>query len=320
MAYDWLANPANMDDWLTSTARIIMDEGKAQDNIYNYMGLLATYKMKGVAIEKSAGAGVTHQLRYKKTLGGKWYSGAELLATSGGQQFTEAFFGWRKVAVPIEYTGNEKRGNRDSKTRTLDLLGGRMEGAIETAKDLVSTVLSQAAARVASNQPESVDSLIGTTNTVGGISGTTYTWWQATVTASGAFNTQGVNDIMTCYLTVQQGNDGVDLLYSDKTQYQKYWAYLQPAMRYVDTKTMDAVFENLKFMGATWLADSYGLSGTVFGLKTRHIRFVAMKDANFDLNEEVRPANQDAWIRQLLCQCAHTTKIRRRHFKVTGLT
>lgn len=317
LAHDY--GPANLDDWLTATSKNYLDEGQAQDQVYNYMALIYWLKKQGKTRVLDGGAEITHQLRYAKMAGGKWYAGAEVLSTQGTETLTEAGWKWRQCAEPVVITGLEKRANKSTRYRLLPLLQERTENAVEAVKDMLAT--SACASTQATNQPDALETLIGTTSSTGGFSGTSYSWWQATVTASGSMAGQGLGDLMATYMAVRKGPDAIDLIYSDQNIYQYYWQVLQPQDRYVDTKTYDAGFENLRFMGATWLSDTYPISGRIYMINSKSgLRFSAMDGANVDLNEEVRPANQDAWVRQVLLQCNFSTPQRRRNGKLTGVT
>jgi hypothetical protein len=310
--------PTNVDDWLAASAKNYLDMGKAHDNVYNYMALIAWLKGQGRTKVLSGGAEVVHQVWHAKMGGGAWYTGAEQLATQGTETLTEVGWVWRNIAVPIVITGNEKRANKSNETQLLNLLQERTENAVMRERDILATALASSAQ--VTNQVDALLTIISASATTGGVAGTGNSWWQATVTTSGSFASQGLTDMMTNYLTVSQGSSAPKLIYSGKTEWSYYWQALQPQQRYVDTKMADAGFENLKFMGATWIADTFAPTGDIYLINPEAYRFSAMEGANVDLNEEVRPANQDAFVRQVLLQCATSTPNRRLNGLVDAVT
>lgn len=308
------------DDYLTSCGKAYLDEAKASDQVYNYSALIWHLKQKGNTEVKTGGSRVVHQLRYSKNNQAQWYSGTDTLNTTANETLTEAGWSWTNVAAPVHITGNEKRGNRgpQGKEKLLDLMQERLDNATESVRDQLAQAL--VASSTATGKPDALATIVSATATTGGISGTSYSWWQSTVTASGSFAARGPSDLMTLFTTIQQGPDKPDFIYSNDAEWRYYWAFLQPAMRITNNKTADAGFDNLTFMGSTWVHDSYQTAGTIYMLNTNWIQFCAMAGANVDLNEEVRPANQDAWVRQVLLQCCMTVKQRRKQGKLTGVS
>jgi hypothetical protein len=66
------------------------------------------------------------------------------------------------------------------------------------------------------------------------------------------------------YNTVSVGNDHPDVVLTTQTLYEKYEALLQPNLRYTDTKTADAGFQNLLFKASPVMYDVSCTSGVMF--------------------------------------------------------
>jgi hypothetical protein len=96
--------------------------------------------------------------------------------------------------------------------------------------------------------------LLNQATTVGGIDPQrNYSWW-----ASKEENTSTaltLAQMSSLYNSVSVGNDHPDLLLTTQTLFEKYEALLQPQLRYTDTKTADAGFQNLLFKAAPVMYD-----------------------------------------------------------------
>lgn len=318
MALTHSGGPTVIDDYLASSLSLYLDEGQATDNIIGYSALLWWLNQKGRTKVADGGVDIKVQLRYAKNNQGLWYSGADVLNTTANESLTEAVYEWGQCAVPIHITGKEKRANQSNPKQLLPLLQERADNAKMAIKDMLATALT--ASSNTTNGPDCLASIVSTTTSHGGISGTTYSWWQSQATSSGSFVSRGLKDLMTTYMLCTQGSDKPDLFYSADTDFRYYWQALQPQARFADGKSLDAGYDNLKFMGATWISDKYLTAGTIFLLNSNAIKFVTMKGANFEVNDEVRPANQDAFVKQVLLQCAMCTKERRKLGKLTSVS
>ena len=98
---------------------------------------------------------------------------------------------------PSNITRDEERQNSGDMHKSLPLLGTKMtlsEKAIDQRMDqALSTPVGEA------NNLNDLETIVNTGN-LDSIAGGTDTFWQSTVTASGAFATQGMNDapLATC--------------------------------------------------------------------------------------------------------------------------
>jgi hypothetical protein len=163
--------------------------------------------------------------------------------------------------------------------------------------------------------------LVESGNTVGGInsaSGQNNDWWR-----SYEENTAGaltLAQMTTAYNTVSVGNDHPDMVLTTQTLFEKYESLLQPQLRYTDTKTADAGFQNLLFKAAPVAYDVHCTSGVMYFLNSKYISLVGHSDKWFANTEFLRPENMDARYALILCYGNLTIRNREKQGKLTAKT
>jgi len=110
------------------------------------------------------------------------------------------------------------------------------------------------------------------TGTLGTIAGGTETFWQATVTASGAFATQGLTDVTTAYYGVSSSQtvDNPTTHLTTKTIFQKFEQTRLPLERISNSLTANAGFTNLTFKGKPVIYGNFIQTGLWFGLNMNY--------------------------------------------------
>jgi hypothetical protein len=158
-------------------------------------------------------------------------------------------------------------------------------------------------------------------NTVGGInsaSGQGNDWWR-----SYEENTAGaltLAQMATAYNSTSVGNDHIDTVLTTQTLFEKYEALLQPQLRYTDTKTADAGFQNLLFKSAPVMYDVHCTAGVMYFLNTKYLTLVGHSGKWFTQTEFVRPENLDARYALIMCYGNLTCRNRAKQGKLTAKT
>lgn len=165
-----------------------------------------------------------------------------------------------------------------------------------------------------------LQAIVSTTTTLGGLAPATFSWWQSTVTASGSFAAQGINDMRVIFNTLSYGNDKPDFIVTDQSSFEFYEAALQPQERYVNTKAADAGFMNLTFKGVPITFDRDCTSGRMYFLNSRYLTFTTHRDADFSTGPFITPVGQDVTTAMILFQGNMTTNNRRMQGVLTGIT
>jgi hypothetical protein len=124
----------------------------------------------------------------------------------------------------------------------------------------------------------------------------------------------------TAYNSVSVGNDHPDVLLTTQTLFEKYEALLQPNLRYTDTKTADAGFQNLLFKAAPVMYDVHCTSGTFYFLNSKYITLVGHSDKWFSQTAFISPEDTDARYALIMCYGNLTVRNRAKQGKLTAKT
>jgi hypothetical protein len=122
------------------------------------------------------------------------------------------------------------------------------------------------------------------------------------------------------YNNVSVGNDHPDLLLTTQTLFEKYEALLQPQLRYTDTKTADAGFQNLLFKAAPVMYDVHCTAGVFYMLNTKYLTLVGHSGKWFSQTAFVSPEDVDARYALIMCYGNLTVRNRAKQGKLTAKT
>jgi hypothetical protein len=162
--------------------------------------------------------------------------------------------------------------------------------------------------------------LIESGNTVGGINSATAgnEFWRSKEDNDAV--ALSLADMSSMYNSVSVGNDHPDTLLTTQTLFEKYEALLQPNLRYTDTKTADAGFQNLLFKAAPVMYDVHCTAGTFFFLNSKYITLVGHSNKWFSQTEFIKPEDTDARYALIMCYGNLTVRNRAKQGKLTAKT
>lgn len=276
---------------------------KLFDNVTANNALLARLKKRGKLRLVAGGQEIVEPLAYQENDTYKRYSGYETLDISPSDVITAAKYDWKQAAIAVTASGLELLQN-SGKEQILDLLESRIEVAENTfANKMSEDVYSDG---TATNQINGLQAIVAdtNTNTVGGISGNTWSFWrnyvrEATGTLSASTVGDEFNDV---YVNITRGADHPDLIVADNNIFKFYLSSLQDIQRIQDPNLGQLGFQTLKYMQADVVLDGgYGGSAPsthAYFLNTKYLRFTSHKDRNMvPLGGDREPVNQDALIK-----------------------
>lgn len=281
---------------------------KLADNVTNSNAILSRMSEKGRLRTCAGGVSILQELEYAANSNAMWYSGAETLAIDPQELFTAAEFNWKQAAVGVTINGLEMLQN-SSKEKMIDLLRSRVANAEKAMTNLVGTALYSDGTGTSSKTIGGLQLIVAdtNTNTVGGISGSTYSWWKnVSYDLSSLGSTASTTNIQThmnaTYLQVCRSNEAPDLILTDNVYYGKYLGSLQVIQRITNDKMAQAGFQNLKYMGADVVLDG-GRGGNcpashMYMLNTDYIYYRPHVDRNMvPLDPDRFSTNQDALVK-----------------------
>lgn len=266
------------------------------------------------------GLSLTETLIKEKQTAGGFYLGADVLNQSTPNTLSTVEYLWQNAYEPIQITRDEERNNSGQVHKILDLVATKTElsrkAIVERLDQALSTPVGEA------NNLIDLETLVNT-GTLGNIAGATDTFWQSTVTTSGAFATQGLTDMNTATLAVSSSAtiDNPTIYITTKTVWGKFWNTRLPLERLTNSDmTANAGVKNLTFMGTPVVYGNHISSGLLFGLNMNYIKLQVDSMTDLITTDFVSPVNQTVKVAYYLWRGNMTTGNRRRHFKLTSIS
>lgn len=273
-------------DALTAISKRFFEK-KMADNISTSNVLLMRCKKETI----DGGTDIRVPLHYAFISGAQWYAGDQTLDTSYNEKKIPAIFSWKQLDIPVVITEADRLKNAGA-AKVLDHLKTEVEIAEKTAKNKFGTGMY-------SNGTTDTQSIAGlrhivsTSNTVGGISQSTYTWWAAQVDSSTTNISLGA--MQTLYEQCSEDEDKPNLIVTYPGVFNRFWSLLQPQQRFQNGELAKAGFESLRFNSADVVVDSYCPSLYMFMINTKHLILKSHSERNFPGKMEPfqKPVNQD---------------------------
>ena len=310
-----MAANSNFDNLLTTT--LANYRKTLTDNIFTARPLTYTLMEKGRIRMLNGGTKVVEPLIYglNDTVGS--YSGYDSIALTPQTGISAAEFEWRQYAASISISGIEEAKNNGD-AEIINLLEAKIMQAEESMREGFNTMFFADGTGNSSKDWNGLDNLVDNTGTVGNIDSSTYTWWKSYKESTAGALT--LAQMATAYNTVSVGNDHPDTLLTTQTLFEKYEALLQPTLRYTDTKTADAGFQNLLFKAAPVMYDTGCTAGTFFFLNSKYLTLVGHSDKWFSQTSFISPEDTDARYALIMCYGNLTVRNRAKQGKLTAKT
>lgn len=293
--------------------------GDLADNLTENNALLRYLKKRGNQRPFSGGNVILEEIMYNDTGTDNVnsYSGYESLNITPDSPISAAQYSIAQYAGAVSMSGLEMLQNA-GKEQIIDLLDGRMS---VTEARLLNRIAGDIYLDGTGNGGKNLTGLGAavpddpTTGTYGGISRSTWSFWQSekysgTTDGGAAVSAANIIQYMTkLALTLVRGNDKTDLIVADGNYYGFYVNALQAIQRVTsDTGSGEAGagFASLKFYGGGMAADvvldggigSQATANHMWFLNTKYIHFRPHKDRNFvPIGGERQSVNQDAIVK-----------------------
>lgn len=260
---------------------------KMYDNIFNSNPLLQRLRKK--SYEKvDGGTSIMVPLNYAVPSAAGWYSGADTLVTTDNDVITSAEYAWKQLYVNISILRSDELKNSGD-SAILSLVKSKTKIAEKNMEDLLGTGIFSNATDAKSIV--GLRQIVGTANTVGGISQTTYSWWAAQLDASTATTTMSALQTQWNLCTI--GSDTPSVAVTTRSLFNAYYALLQPQQRFQDSDTAKGGFQSLMFNGIPLLADSHCPASNFFFLNEDYLHLWAHKDEDMRFEPFTKPINQN---------------------------
>lgn len=310
--------PSNVDALLSTTLSAVRK--KFADNIFTKIPLFMWLKSKA-KITEDGGASLVVPLMYGKNTTAKSYSGYGIIDVTPQEGLTAAQYTWAQYAASVTISGLEERIQNVGDSAVIKILESKIKQAEMSLRDKLD--IDMWATAVTGTNMNTLTTIVDATTSIGNVSKSANSWWQAQVTASGSFAARGLADMRSLYNNISNqslSGGAPDFICSDQTAYQFYEAALQPQQRFTDEKMAGAGFENLRYKGATFTYDPNTPAGVLNMLSSDALKLVTSKGTNFITTPFIKPENQDAKVAQILWAGQLASDNIRRLGKLTGIT
>jgi len=313
-----MAGNANFDALLSTT--LANYRPQLTDNIFTARPLTYFLMDKGRIRMVDGGTKIVEPLIYGQNGTVASYSGYDTILLTAQEGMSAAEYDWKQYAASIAISGIEEAKN-NGEAAIINLLEAKIMQAEESMREGFNQMFFADGTGNSGKNWNGLANLVESGNTVGGInsaSGQGNDWWR-----SYEENTAGaltLAQMATAYNSVSVGNDHPDMILTTQTLYEKYEALLQPQLRYTDTKTADAGFQNLLFKAAPVTYDVHCTSGVVYFLNSKYLTLVGHSGKWFQQTEFVRPENLDARYALIMCYGNLTVRNRAKQGKLTAKT
>ena len=310
-----MAGNSNFDALLSTTLANYRDQ--LTDNIFTARPLTYMLNEKGRIRMLNGGTKIVEPLVYaaNDTIGS--YSGYDTISLTPQTGISAAEYEWKQYAGSISISGIEEAKN-NGEQEVINLLEAKVMQLEESLREGFNTMFYGDGTGNSNKNWNGLGNIVEANNTVGNIDASTNTWWNSYEENTSTALT--LAQMATGYNSVSVGNDHPDVVLTTQTLYEKYEALLQPQLRYTDTKTEDAGFQNLLFKASPVMYDVSCTSGVMFFLNTKYLTLVGHSSKWFQQTEFIRPEDLDARYALIMCYGNLTCRNRAKQGKLTAKT
>ena len=310
-----MAVNANFDALLSTTLANYRD--KLTDNVFTARPLTYWLMDKGRIRTETGGTKIVEQLIYGKNSTVGPYAGYDTISLTAQDGISAAEYDWKQYAASIAISGIEEAKN-NGEHAIINLLEAKIMQAEESMREGFNTMFFGSAA--GANDWNGLGNIVESGNTVGGINSATAgnEFWRSY--EQNTAEALSLANMTTAYNSASVGNDHPDVILTTQTLFEKYESLLTPNLRYADTKTADAGFQNLLFKATPIMYDTACTAGTVYFLNSKYLKLVGHSDKWFSQTDFVRPENMDARYALIMCYGNLVCSNRAKQGKLTAKT
>jgi hypothetical protein len=311
-----MSNP-NFDALLSTTLANYRDQ--LTDNVFTARPLTYFLQDKGRIRMLNGGTKIVEPLIYGTNSTVASYSGYDSLSLTPQTGITAAEYDWKQYAASITISGIEEAKN-NGEQEVINLLEAKIMQAEESMREGFNQMFFGDGTGNSGKNWNGLGNIVEASGTVGGInratSGNEY-WRSYEENTAGALT---LAQMSTAYNSVSVGNDHPDMILTSQTLFEKYESLLTPQLRFTDTKTADAGFQNLLYKAAPVVYDVHCTAGVVYFLNSKYLTLVGHSQKWFAQTDFVKPEDVDARYALILCYGNLTCRNAKKQGKLTAKT
>lgn len=266
---------------------------KLYDNIFNSNPYMQRIRKRSYELV-DGGISVMVPLNYATPTATGWYFGADTLNVNDNDQITSAEYTWKALYTNITILRTDELKNAGDE-QMVSLVKSKVKIAEKNMEDQLGTGIFSNATNA--------KSIIGlqyqssTSNTIGGISQTSYSWWQPQVDTT--TTTLSLSALQTNWNLCTIGSWSPTVAITTRSLFNSYYALLQPQQRFQDTSSAEGGFQSLLFNGLPVLPDSHAPSSNWFFVNEDYQTMWAHRDEDMRFEPFAKPVNQNVRIAKI---------------------
>ncbi len=262
---------------------------KLVDNIFDSDILLKRAKSRGWYEAKNGGTSIMQPLMYAQITAAGSYAPQAQLDTTDNDTFTSAEYQWKYYYANITISGpDEKKNSGDA--AILDFVKNKTMAAEKTLMDLIGDGIYSAG--TTSTDIGGLRLVVDNANTVGGIDQSTYTWFQAQEDST--TTTFGISALQTQFNTLTINSESPTIAVATRANYNRYYGFLQPSQRFIDTESAKGGFQSLMFNGIPFVVGSKCPASHIFLLNESYLHLYYHPERNFNMQNFIPSSVHDA--------------------------
>ena len=247
-----MASPnSNFDQVVTTTLHNYLSKELA-DNIFGALVLTKWLMNNGRKKPADGGDFLLEPLLYGKNTTVGSYDAYDPIDTTAQTGITAAQFNWKLLAGSVTYSRVEALKN-NSKSKVIDLLEQKVVQLEESLRDEFNTEAFSDGTINSGKGITGLQAIITASGTFGGISRSTYPWWQA----QREDTAEALNEprMRTMFHNCSKNLTKPAILITTQSLFEKYTSLVQPSLRIQNTKLADIGFQNLEYQGVPMVWD-----------------------------------------------------------------
>lgn len=274
---------------------------KLEDNIFDSNPYLRRIKQKSM-VKIDGGTSIMVPLEYAVNGAGGWYSGADTLDTSDTDVITSADYSWKQIYENISIKRSDELKNSGDAAK-LNFVKSKLRNAEKSMLDRIGTGVY--------SDGTDAKSIVGlrvfcsASNTVGGISQSSYSWWQSNVDSS--TDTLTMSALQTQYNAAVVDNMAPTVALAGRAVFNIYYSLLQPQQRFTDSDTAKGGFSSLMFNGIPLLADSHCPANHWFFINEDVVKMYVHRDEDMRFEPFQKPLDQNVQVAKLYSMMGFTS-------------
>lgn len=287
---------------------------KLYDNIFNSNPLLQRHRKRSYELI-DGGASILVPLNYAAPSASGWYAGADTLNINDNDQVSAAEYSWKQLYTNISILRSDELKNAGDE-QILSIVKSKVKIAEKNMEDLLGTGIFSNATD--SKSIVGLRQIVSASNTVGGISQSTNSWWQAQVDST--TTTLSLSAMQTQWNLATIGSWSPSVAICTRSIFNSYYALLQPQQRFQDSSSAEGGFQSLMFNGLPVLPDSHCPSSTLFFLNEDYLHLFAHKEEDMRFEPFAKPVNQNIKIAKIYWMGAYGSSNNRLHAIMSAIT